>query len=556
MYGIIETSKRVYNKNSIRPGRYLVVWFCIILFFISSVFIGGAFFYLRQETKHIRDRLFLHQSIILELDPSILSDLMDEIEQTVLMMAQYLKSRHDLMNFNGGKTDVNFEVENFLKYLSELSGKYDQIRFLDNNGQEQIRINNYDGTPVIVPETELQNKKHRYYFADSIGLEEGRIYMSVLDLNVENMKIVIPYKPVIRFATPVFSKEGMKVGIIFFNYMVDGLLNDLHFDNVLNESFFYLINRDGYYLVNSENPEMEFGFMFPDGEENRAQVYQPEIWDVAVEDDSGHFILDNDLYVFTKVYPLKDNWISGCGNSTLSGKSETIIHPDEYCWYLATKIPENIVKDELKKVTASLRPLFLGVLVTIIFLSFLLAFFKTKVRQKAEMIRQMALVDTLTGLFNRKFGIEMIDIALKRSGRKNTKAAVLFSDLDKFKNVNDTFGHEAGDEVLKVAARRIIQEVRPSDVVIRLGGDEFIILLDDVEDFSIIDKVARRILTSIPDPIPYKTHSLTVSASIGIAVFPEDGTLPEPLVSKADTAMYKAKQEGKGIFFYRDLENK
>jgi diguanylate cyclase len=191
-----------------------------------------------------------------------------------------------------------------------------------------------------------------------------------------------------------------------------------------------------------------------------------------------------------------------------------------------------------------------------------------------EQIRALAYQDGLTGLPNRRLLNEHLEKVLARARRKSTEFAVLFIDVDNFKLINDTIGHQAADEVLKKLAASLTELVRSDDVmglyledeidmtatittepidesvISRLGGDEFIVLLPDTRDRFAAGTVARRILKHLEQPFVAQGHEVFVTASIGIATFPEDGLTTEILIRNADTAMYHAKQQGKAAFQY------
>jgi predicted signal transduction protein with EAL and GGDEF domain len=191
-----------------------------------------------------------------------------------------------------------------------------------------------------------------------------------------------------------------------------------------------------------------------------------------------------------------------------------------------------------------------------------------------EQIRALAYQDGLTGLPNRRLFNEHLEKVLGRSRRKGTEFAVLFIDIDNFKLINDTIGHQAADQVLRSLAESLSTLIRTDDllglytgekfdatqtitvepigdsVISRLGGDEFIVLLPDTRDRFAAGSVARRILNHLETPIRVEGHEVFVTASIGIATYPEDGLSSEILIRNADTAMYHAKQEGKAAFQY------
>ena len=171
--------------------------------------------------------------------------------------------------------------------------------------------------------------------------------------------------------------------------------------------------------------------------------------------------------------------------------------------------------------------------------------------QRREEFR--ALHDPLTGLPNRRLLINRLYDALARAHRNRTSLAVLFLDLDGFKAVNDHYGHAAGDEVLRVTARRLCGAVRHTDTVSRLGGDEFVVVLEDSGDSDAVTQVASRIIESCDEPVDIGCAAgVTVRPSIGIAFADlEQGTdlQPEELVEAADEAMYVAKRERLGLAF-------
>jgi diguanylate cyclase (GGDEF)-like protein/PAS domain S-box-containing protein len=173
----------------------------------------------------------------------------------------------------------------------------------------------------------------------------------------------------------------------------------------------------------------------------------------------------------------------------------------------------------------------------------------------AERMRFLAFHDSLTGLPNRSLFFQSAGDLIRRAGRHERRMALLFVDLDRFKSVNDSLGHEAGDQVLIEVATRLRATLREFDVVARLGGDEFAIMLDDIEDDAAAGSVSAKLLESLGMPIIVGDHSLQVLASIGISRFPGDGLTADLLLRQADAAMYLAKQEGRNRyrFFSPDI---
>lgn len=178
--------------------------------------------------------------------------------------------------------------------------------------------------------------------------------------------------------------------------------------------------------------------------------------------------------------------------------------------------------------------------------------------QAERMVWQQANFDTLTRLPNRQMFQYRLEQEVFSSGRSGSTFAVLFIDLDEFKDINDTIGHAQGDQLLKEAAQRLQACVRKTDLVARLGGDEFTVLLSQVKDIEVVEQIARKILESLVQPFNLSAQPSYISASIGIACFPEDGDNPTELLRHADQAMYAAKAAGRNccVRFERELEER
>ena len=177
----------------------------------------------------------------------------------------------------------------------------------------------------------------------------------------------------------------------------------------------------------------------------------------------------------------------------------------------------------------------------------------TEEKKIEQMIHHQAYHDALTGLPNRNFLLEKIDSIIKENPDKQKKLAIIFIDLDNFKKVNDTDGHEAGDELLRIATKRMRNCVRESDILARLGGDEFLILIESTISQSGLNRMCANILESLTRPFLLNNHNHFISCSMGISIYPRDDTQPDGLIGKADMAMYRAKKLGKNNFqFYSE----
>ena len=171
-------------------------------------------------------------------------------------------------------------------------------------------------------------------------------------------------------------------------------------------------------------------------------------------------------------------------------------------------------------------------------------------RRLQSQLIEHAYHDSLTGLPNRRLGEDRLSNSTSRSLRYGHKTAVLWIDLDKFKQVNDQHGHPAGDEVLRQTARRLASRLRASDTLARMGGDEFMVILEDISDRDAAEATAIDLLDVLSGPIQIEDLEVTISASIGISLFPEDGNTVDSLAQHADRAMYAAKFSGCGVLSF------
>lgn len=247
--------KKIGNK------RYYFTSF--VIFFALLIYLGFVFLnYSQYQKEKINDENYHKQQdkILLNSDKN-----REERRLSVVFSdLEILGSFPSLKDFlSSGSIDNKNKVEELFLSFSQQRGVYDQIRFLDTQGQEIIRVNFNNGEPGIVPKEQLQNKKDRYYFQEAVALAEGEVYISPLDLNIEGSLVEVPYKPMLRVATPIFYR-GEKMGVIVLNYLAEEIIHDLRsLAAGRGGKFVYLVDSKGYWLV-SPNREEEWGFMFPE----------------------------------------------------------------------------------------------------------------------------------------------------------------------------------------------------------------------------------------------------------------------------------------------------
>ncbi|WJJ92925.1 diguanylate cyclase [Neopusillimonas aromaticivorans] len=178
----------------------------------------------------------------------------------------------------------------------------------------------------------------------------------------------------------------------------------------------------------------------------------------------------------------------------------------------------------------------------------------TAKKENEQFIWRQANYDFLTGLPNRKLLEDRLGVELARAHRSQTEVALIFLDLDFFKEVNDTLGHAMGDDLLRQVARRLTQCVREADTVARLGGDEFVIIAGGITDRGVIRRICEQVLQSLAKPYRLKEQTAYVSASVGVAFYPGDASDAARLMRHADLAMYAAKDAGRSQFRFYDVK--
>jgi len=167
-----------------------------------------------------------------------------------------------------------------------------------------------------------------------------------------------------------------------------------------------------------------------------------------------------------------------------------------------------------------------------------------KKEQAEQTLQYLAYNDELTGLPNRNTLVDRIGQSIKKSSRENHQMAILFLDLDRFKNVNDSLGHTIGDELLQEVASRLYSTLRNNDTISRNGGDEFVVVMEELNDTNEVINVAKKIISCLTETFSIESHKIHLGVSVGISIYPNDGNAPLILLRNADTAMYRAKKAG------------
>ncbi|TDB04266.1 sensor domain-containing diguanylate cyclase [Halomonas marinisediminis] len=559
-------------------------------------------------------------------------------------------------------------MERTLIDTSDVYGRYDQIRFIDLQGHERVRINHAPGASHAVPEEALQDKSGRYYVQEGLNLEVGQVYLSPLDLNVEQGKIETPHKPVLRLVRMIGDGEGGPAGLLVLNYLAGGLLNQYraHFPAVDRAM---LLNSEGYWLLNHRR-ENEWSWML--GQPGRTlSAWQPRLWERLQAEPTGQLELNDDLFSFTRfdianfrnglfhgdyainrglindtyaaewtmlVQTEKAQWQAGAlylknwFKAFLAGlfaMAGVLVHfiitsreerraaraaqrqqladfkdlyenaPIGYVTVAADGLITNVnralldylgyerddivdrlrisdLMDEESRETihALMGSLASGQqqqhradlvcrngerLTVLCSVSSRLSPFSTlmvgrcsvqDISEQARLERSLedlAYRDALTGLANRRYFDELASNEVKRLQREGNPLTALALDIDHFKAVNDRYGHDAGDEVLKELAKTCQHLLRGTDILARFGGEEFVVLLPNA-DLAQGHRRAEALRQALAEkPVTLTSgEAIHYTVSIGVATHPrpEQDRLPL-LLKNADEALYRAKRSGR-----------
>lgn len=461
---------------------------------------------------------------------------------------------------------------------------YMQIRLISaaDHGLEQVRVDRDGERLSRVSGADLQEKGHYAYVFDTLHLRPGETRLSPIVINHEQGAHSGLGKPTLHVSTPVADASGKVVALLVINVDLDQLFTQLQGD-FPKQYQVYLSNRWGDLLV---HPDHRRTFGFDQGRRLFIQEEFPEVAGLLGETHQDHLISrsvaeDQQDKLVAAFVRLSNN----------AQTSEPFIvlglgQPQSYVLAEASRAGEKIVQivllvSLLALLTAIItsrtlvRPLKSMTEAVQLFsrerkISELparqdeLGVLAQSFREMEEEIlgqlddlthsrtafEHLSRHDPLTGLPNRRVFFERLECALVNSQSSGKQLAVLFVDLDHFKHINDRHGHSLGDHVLKAVANLLRSATSESDSVARLGGDEFVIFFEEVEDTQHIVTILDRLHNRFQLPLFIGGHEVNINASMGVSMFPRDGSTIEALVQHADHAMYAAKNSGRNTYWF------
>jgi diguanylate cyclase (GGDEF)-like protein/PAS domain S-box-containing protein len=630
--------------------RHFIILYATLLVFVM---VGGGM-YLAMSNASQRAAIEVREAARVNREAQILSSMLAARAADAAFLAARITDELDAKYVSS-----HARIVSLLRSFAEIKSGYLQVRYLDAQGRESVRLDNTPEGPRLAPDDQLQDKSQTAYFQKWTLLSPGSVAVSRFDLNVERGEVEIPFRPVLRFSSPVLGADGRFAGLVVLNLNGEVIRARLQQAAVAALGRPLLVNGDGYWLL-GPTPEQEWGFQLGERREMTVESAWPGAWGPIHSQERGQFFLDGALYTFDAVR----------ADSAVGIKSTAVMIPEEG-WKIVARVPPELLAPPLNTIfivmTAGLVLLFGGLswlwaasrarrdsiqaeladseakframseasqdaLVmtddqgrvafwnraaermfgvsrqdmegrplhdvvappgeldkaraglrefqrtgggavinaineheahradgTSFPVELSVAAFRREDRWWAvgaardiserkraeEALRELAATDGLTGLLNRRRFMEMGEAEIERTKRTGRPLSLIMFDVDHFKKVNDTRGHDVGDVVLVSLALTAKDALRAVDVLGRLGGEEFAAILPETgleEALTVAERLRRAVadmgLAPNGEPLP-------VTISLGVVLGRGAGETLDDLLKRADTALYRAKSAGR-----------
>lgn len=506
----------------------------------------------------------------------------EEISRTLRVLAMHPAALAVLQDANVAQAE---QLRTLFRLTLQANPGYFQLRLISasEHGLERVRVDRDTSGLMDVTGDDLQEKGHFPYVFDTLRLPAGATYLSRIVINHEQGAHAGLAQPTVILAMPVTNAQGVALGVVVVNVDLNGLFSRLA-ESMPHEFDIFLANSSGDFLIHPD-PAKTFGF-----DKGRRVLVQEEF---AATADLVAGKVDK---VLTEV---RDGRYATTPVVAAFIGQKVSVSSNENAIILGVAQPLAAVLGQSNKLGLATLQIVAALCVACILLAVFLARFiarpintmsvalrhfsnggqvmglpvnrndevgvlarsfdqmQQKINQQLHELQEsrkelehLARHDVLTGLPNRRFFHDRLDHALARARRNGAHMALMFIDLDNFKDINDLSGHDAGDAVLKAVAERLRASTREVDTVARLGGDEFVVLLDDPVGREHIAMLAQKLLDELRPAILFGGRRLHVGASIGISRYPQDGESPMEIMANADRAMYLAKSSGRNVFHF------
>lgn len=664
--------------------------FLLLLFVFSALVIAITYPVYLQYQQGVKDRLLASE----ETSVVAASQMIQQEMYEQLHVLDLLKQSARIKDFVTGDTEPQrHQLELYFQQVSSAFHRFDQIRLLNNDGMELVRVDLKNGHGQIVPQAQLQNKADRYYFYEAKDLAPDEVFVSRMDLNIERGEVELPHKPMLRFAVPIFDNQGQRAGVLVLNYLAKSMLGNFRSQMLkrANQQGMLLDNQ-GYWLSNHERGN-EWGADLGKPEHTFAAMY-PQVWPTIAASDAGmleteagifrfqsiqpfsfqtnlpsHFMAEHEVvlteqslsntdwklvifvpYDFIKkrnflyqtlgqslllllvlfivgaalltamvsvqrqarrreerrlstvMHDLYDN--APCGYHSLDDQGlVTRINQTELDWlgyqreevlnkpFVDLLTPDSKITflaffddfaqgrrtgecDQAPLQLDAAKPASLDNLVlemqrqdgSTFYISNSATVLKDQqghfaaartsvfdISERIELEKKLELLansDGLTGISNRRHFYERGELELKRTQRYALPLALLMLDADHFKKVNDNYGHDVGDLVLKALANKVSENLRETDVFGRIGGEEFALVLTNTDQAAALEVAERlreqlaEVRVPLSDP-KFAQQNVSFTVSLGLVMYSHQHESLDDLLKKADLALYQAKEQGR-----------
>ncbi len=561
------------NSSSIR-NRLLVF---ILLISLIPLAIMGYFGY--SSTKHLiyeREEEKL-QSFFENIEGKLVKFFCNT-EKDIKFLGEVMG--RELQSYNNtGDYDRIKEIRNVFFHFSKNNIQYNQVKFIDIDGFERIRVNNVDGKPYMVSDSRLKYMGYRYFDREVFKLEKGEIYVTDISLDREDGELNKPLKPVVSYITPVYADDEVQ-GFIVLHLDTRYILRDIEnvkrtnkYDNLM------IVDENGYYIMHP-NKDKQWGSQKDLNTGEKLQKDYPEIhkniistksmtiqrnesdiiaWtpinircfendkftlfiEIKKDDYLAPLIIFRNLFLIVLLATFGLLLIVGSITSRYFTKPilrilKAVSHIGKGEFDIDFKVSTGdeleLLANEIKDMSYELKNMYTNMED--------LVDERTKELQKTKVeLEKMAIKDSLTGLYNRHYFNEHIDKLADKAVKEDNHLIIVIIDVDKFKYINDTYGHNVGDIVLKDVARILEDSSRDDDIVVRYGGDEFLVAIYGVAP-CLIHKYVDRVKDRVKEYNKTNTvlnHDLTLS--IGYDEYEGTREILE-VINNADKMMYQNK---------------
>ncbi len=524
-------------KNLFGEIKRIFLYTIITFFILGSIYLSVSLIIRLNSDKNQQAESVNRGEQLVEVEKTIVSNKVNRLISDVLYIADSLR----MEDISSGNYE---EIEEKWMAFSDRKRIYDQIRYIDIEGNELVRINYSEEGAYATTKQDLQNKKDRYYFTDTINLKQDEIYISKMDLNIEHDEIEQPIKPMIRLSTPFYGDDGKLKGIIILNYYASDMLNQVEKIASTGEGYMFMLNSNSYWLYNGEDSSKEWAFMYDDNLNECFSNVFPNEWNTIIKDGEGSLITSNGIFSFSNILT---------GNEFSKDYSGSIIL-DEGDWYVVSYLSPYSQKgilffESIPKKIVSIFKMNVWIFFLLIVISFIIGILITINKLEKDKIKYFSEFDTMTGIYNRRAGFEKLNKIYRDAPKNGVTISVCFIDINGLKDVNDHLGHESGDELILSIVNGIKANIRDTDFVCRLGGDEFLIIFNNLDELE-AEKVWLRINEGYRKINETESRKYIISASHGIEEFKFNANeYIDTIINHADEKMYSEKRNIK-----RDLK--